>query len=135
MKDKKVYTEVLIGNKDTMQCFQEIMTAYTEYKIVSEQEKTKRRSIEACEKTTIAQIESQCDVMLDYLERTFDERASNFRFLFQKVDQAIKNADSEQLTLALNSITEIAKSSPFKDLADLTQVKKSLDDPDHVWNF
>jgi hypothetical protein len=135
MKDKKNYTEVLIGNKDAMQCFQEIMTAYTAYKIVSEQEQTKRHSIEACEKTTIAQIESQRDVMLDYLELAFDERASNFRFLFQKVDQAIENADSEQLALALNSITEIAKSSPFKDLADLTQVKKSLDDPDHVWDF
>jgi hypothetical protein len=135
MKDKKVYTEVLIGNKDTMQCFQEIMAAYTEYKIVSEQEKTKRRGIEAWEKTTISQIESQRDVMLDYLERTFDERASNFRILFQTVDQAIKNSDSEQLTLTLNSITEIAKSSPFKDLADLTYVKKSLNDPDHVWDF
>jgi len=135
MKDKKVYTEVLIGNKDTMQCFQEIMAAYTEYKIVSEQDKTKRRGIESWEKTTISQIEFQRDVMLDYLERTFDERASNFRLLFQTVDQAIKNSDSEQLTLTLNSITEIANSSPFKDLADLIYVKKSLNDPDHVWDF
>jgi len=135
MKDKKAYTEVLIGNKDTMQCFQEIMAAYTEYKIVSEQEKTKRRGIESWEKTIISQIEFQRDVMLDHLERTFDERASNFRLLFQTVDQAIKNSDSEQLTLTLNSITEIAKSSPFKDLADLTYVKKSLNDPDHVWDF
>ncbi len=37
--------------------------------------------------------------------------------------------------MALNSIVEIAKSSPFKDLANLNAVRASLNDPDHVWEF
>uniref|UniRef100_A0A0C1RL20 Uncharacterized protein n=1 Tax=Tolypothrix bouteillei VB521301 TaxID=1479485 RepID=A0A0C1RL20_9CYAN len=117
------------------ECLRDIIEAYTEYKIVAEQEQTKRRGIKAWEKTTIAQINAQRDALLKYIERSFDERANNFRFLFEKVDLAIANGDNNQLTLALHSITEIAKSSPFKDLADLTSVRAALDDPEHEWEF
>ena len=73
--------------------------------------------------------------MIEYLEGSFDERAKNFYFLFKKVDEAIAMGDNNQLALAMTSITEIAKSSPFKDLADLTSVRTALDDPDHEWEF
>jgi|GEM_PF-6722037 len=33
------------------------------------------------------------------------------------------------------AILELAKSSPFKDLADLSIVKVALDDPNHVWEL
>jgi len=36
---------------------------------------------------------------------------------------------------ALDVIAEIAKSSPFKDLANLASVRAALDDPDHEWKF
>lgn len=70
-----------------------------------------------------------------YLERSFDERAKKFHALFGVVDQAITAGNNEQLALALNLITEIAKSSPFKDLANLASVRSALDDPDHEWKF
>lgn len=70
-----------------------------------------------------------------YLNRSFDERSENFRFLFSVVDQAITAGNNEQLALALHSITEIAKSSPFKDLANLASVRAALDDPNHEWTF
>ena len=117
------------------ECFRDIVLAYTEYKIVAEQEQTKRRGIEAWEKATIAQINAQRDVLINYFDRSFDERAENFRFLFEKVDQAIADGNNDQLTLALNSITEIAKSSPFKDLADLTSIRANLDNPDFEWTI
>ncbi|NJO65424.1 MAG: hypothetical protein HC836_47225 [Richelia sp. RM2_1_2] len=72
---------------------------------------------------------------MTYLEGSFDERADNFRALFGVVDNALISGDNEQLALALNSITEIAKSSPFKDLANLTSVRAALNNPDHVWEF
>lgn len=117
------------------QCFHDIVLAYTEYKIVAEQEQTKRRGIEAWEKAKIAQINAQRDALIKYLDRSFDERADNFRFLFEKVDRAMADGDNNQLSLVLNSITEIAKSSPFKDLADLSSVRAALDDQDHQWEF
>ena len=70
-----------------------------------------------------------------YLDRSFDERAENFRALFSVVDKAIASGNNEQLALTLNSITEIAKSSPFKELANLASVRAALDDPDHEWTF
>jgi hypothetical protein len=51
------------------------------------------------------------------------------------VDSAIASGNNEQLALALHSITEIAKSSPFQDLANLASVKAALNDPDHEWVF
>ncbi|UKO99190.1 hypothetical protein [Nostoc sp. UHCC 0870] len=135
MTAKKVAVEVLVAGKDASECLNNLVEAYTTYKIVAEEEKTKRRGIQAWEKTTIAQIKAKRDVLIQYLKYSFDERADNFRFLFEKVDQAIENGDNNQLSLYLNSITEIAKSSPFKDLADLTSVISALDDPDHEWTF
>lgn len=117
------------------ECLQQIVSAYTEYKIIAEQEQTKRREIDAWEKTTIAQIKSQRDFLITYLERSFDERAENFRTLFTVVDDAISSGNNAQLAFALNSITEIAKASPFKDLANLASVRAALENPDHEWTF
>ncbi|MGA9382961.1 MAG: hypothetical protein WBV73_29725 [Phormidium sp.] len=117
------------------QCLRAIVDAYTEYKIVAEQEQTKRREIAAWEKATVANIQAQRDALIKYLELSFDERAKNFTFLFEKVDQAIADGNPNQLALAINSITEIAKASPFKDLADLSFVQAALEDPDHEWTI
>ena len=53
MKAKKVPVEVLGAGVDATQCLPAVVEAYTEYKIVAEEEQTKRRGIEAWEKTTI----------------------------------------------------------------------------------
>ena len=135
MKAKKVPVEVLGAGADASECLRAVVEAYTEYKIVAQEEQTKRRGIEAWEKATITQIEANRDAVIKYLENSFDERANNFRFLFEKVDMTIADGDNNQLALALHSITEIAKASPFKELADLNSVRAALDDPDHEWTF
>lgn len=134
MRAKKVPVEIF-NPGSAAECFRDVVEAYTEYKIVAEQEQTKRRGIEAWEKVTIADIQAKRDALIEYLEGSFDERAKNFYFLFKKVDEAIAMGDNNQLALAMTSITEIAKSSPFKDLANLTSVRTALDDPDHEWEF
>ncbi len=116
-------------------CFEQILAAYAEYKAIAEQEQTKRREIEAWEKETLAKIKAQRDWLMDYLDRSFDERSKNFRQLFEVVDRAIASGNNEQLGLALHSITEIAKSSPFKELANLSSVRAALNDPDREWKF
>lgn len=121
--------------QDEKECVDIVASAYTEYKIIAEQEQTKRREIEAWEKETITKINAQRELLMAYLDRSFDERAENFRALFTVVDNAIASGNNDQLALTLNSITEIAKSSPFKDLANLASVRAALDDPDHEWTF
>lgn len=115
--------------------FQQIVSAYVEYKTIAEQERTKRREIEAWEKETIAKINATRDLLITYLDRTFDERAKNFHDLFDVVDRAIASNNNEQLALALNSIAELAKSNPFKDLTNIASVRAALDDPEHEWEF
>lgn len=134
MVAKKVPVEIF-NPGSVAECFRDVFEAYTEYKIVAEQEQTKRRGIEAWENATIADIQAKRDALINYLEGSFDERAKNFKFLFEKVDEAIAIGDNNQLALAMTSITEIAKSSPFKDLANLTSVRTALDDPDYEWTF
>ena len=134
MAAKKIFVEIF-NPGSAAECFRDVVEAYTEYKIVAEQEHTKRRGIEAWEKATITDIQAKRDALIEYLECSFDERAKNFKFLFEKVDEAIAIGDNNQLILAMTSITEIAKSSPFKDLANLTSVRAALDDPDHEWEF
>ena len=139
MNPKKVPVEVLAQGAAAFtsptDCLKEIVSAYTEYKTIAQQEQTKRRGIEAWEKVTVANINAQRDFLMAYLDRSFDERAENFRALFSVVDQAIASGNNDQLALTLNSLTEVAKSSPFKDLANLASFQAALDDPNHVWEF
>jgi ribonucleotide reductase alpha subunit len=130
MSTQKIWTAI-----NSTESLQQIVSAYTDYLTIAEQEQTKRREIEACEKETIAKINATRDLLMKYLDRSFDERAENFRALFTVVDRAIAADNNEQLALALDSITEIAKSSPFKELANLASVRKALDDPNHEWTF
>ena len=133
MSGKKIWTFNEAFNPAN--CLQQMVSAYTEYMKLAEQERTKRREIEAWEKEAIAKINATRDVLIEYLDRSFDERAKNFRALFDVVDRAIAAGNNEQLALALHSITEIALASPFKDLANLTSVRTALDDPNHEWTF
>jgi hypothetical protein len=107
----------------------------TPYKQIVEEEKTKRHEIEAWEKITLAEIKTKRDFLIGYLDRSFDERATNLRSLLEAVDRAILADDNRLLNLTLQAIIELAKSNPFQDLADLSTVKAALDDPDHLWEF
>lgn len=116
-------------------CFKQLVDAYSEYQRVVQEERTKRREIAAYEKTVLAEIEQQRDIMMQFLDRSFNERAENFRDFFALADQAISMGNSDQLASVLISIVDLAKVSPFKDLADLAKVEAALDDPDHDWEF
>lgn len=117
------------------QCLKEIVTAYTDYLKVAEEERTKRCEIKAWEKETLARIKTQRDFLITYLDRSFDERAKNFQALFVVIEQAISTGNNEQLALSLHSLTELAKSSPFQELTNLNSVQAALDDPEHKWEF
>lgn len=135
MSIKKFATVAFKEFVNPAESIQQIVSAYAEYTIITEQEQTKRREIEAWEKEAISKINAQRELLMAYLDRSFDERAENFRALFAVVDSAIASGNNEQLALTLNSITEIAKSSPFKDLANINTVRAALNDPNHEWTF
>lgn len=117
------------------ECLNNIVNECTKYLKIAEQEKTKRREIEKWEKESLATIKAQRDLLMEYLARSFDERSENFRSLFCVVDQALISGNNEQLAIALHTMTEIAKSSPFKELSNLISVRAALNDSEHEWKF
>ncbi|WP_193195138.1 hypothetical protein [Nostoc sp. MG11] len=135
MSVKKVAKVVVNEVINPAEYLQQMVSIYTDYLKIAEQEQTKRREIDAWENEIITKINAQRELLMAYLDCSFDERAENFRALFAVVDSVIASGNNDQLALTLNSITEIAKSSPFKDFANLASVRAALDDPDHEWTF
>lgn len=101
----------------------------------TEEQKTRREEIRAMKDVAIARIQSMRECVQDYLNKTFDERSEIFAKQFDCVDAALKSGDNEPLTVSLNSINSLAASSPFKNLADLAQVQKSLISSDTEWDI
>ena len=99
-----------------------------EYKIVAEQEKTKRKNITAWENTTLEKIKSQKEIILKYLDSSFDERKSNFESLFAWLDKSLDSNNTEQMGIVLNTILDLAKSSPFKDIMNNEKLQDFIDD-------
>lgn len=101
----------------------------------TEVQKTKRKEIEAERDRYISKINAQKEVMLAYLDKSFDERKENFDKLFQIVDHALATNNIQALAMGLDSINQLAASSPFKDLATLESTQKALEDKDHIWDI
>ena len=101
----------------------------------AEEQGTKREEIRAMRDTAIAQINAMKECVQTYLEKTFDERSAIFAKQFEVVDSALLSGDNEMLASGLNSINALAASSPFKNLADVTAVQKSLTSSDTEWDI
>ncbi len=119
---------------DPSQTIDEMARAYREYQVVRAQELTKRRQIDADEKVALAEIAARRELFMEYLTRSFDERSTNFGSLFERVDTALEKGDVQALALLTNAIVDLAKSSPFKDLATIEATRQALKNPDHEWD-
>lgn len=112
-------TEVL----STLKAFGEAATDAVKFCEVQE---TKRAEIRANTEVRIAQLRAQRDIVMDYLQRSFDERRYLFEQQFKVVDHALMTGNTEELAISLQSINDLAKSSPFKALADIGNVQRAL---------
>lgn len=95
----------------------------------------KRNRINAQCKTCIKRIDAAKEIVLLYLNQTFDERRENFEQLFSLADKALLHTNPEQLILILEKIKQLADSSPFKDLQSVLNTQQALKDKDHEWDF
>lgn len=101
----------------------------------TEIQKSRRAEIQAEAKVRIAEIDAMKDVIMTYLNKTFDERSKIFAKQFECVDKALAEGDVNFLAVSLNSITELAKSSPFKALTDINVVQKQLSNKNTVFDI
>jgi hypothetical protein len=116
----------------TIKAFTEAATDAVKFCEVQE---TKREEIRANRDARIKQLEAQRDIILNYLDRSFDERRYLFEKHFKIVDHALMTGNTEELTLSLQTINDLAKSSPFKALADLGNVQNTLNKPNSTFDI
>jgi hypothetical protein len=96
---------------------------------------TKRIGIAAERDIAIAKVRAQQELLQEYLNRSFDERAENFTRLFAVVDGALDTNNMAALAAGLESVVKLATSSPFKDLRTVEETAAALSNPDHEWDF
>lgn len=92
----------------------------------AEEQETKREEIRAMRDVSIARINALRESVQLYLEKSFDERKDLFNKQFECVNKALESGNVEMLAVSLSAINELAASSPFKNLADVASVQKSL---------
>ena len=105
--------------------FRLVLASANEWVTVVAQEQTRREEIRAWETSQLEIIQVQRDFLLTALDKTFDERRENFRRLFDNLDTAlVSNRDDSAAQVAdlLGAITDLANTSPFKDLKSPTLV-------------
>lgn len=100
-----------------------------------EDQVTQRVDIAARRDVALAQMRAHQQLLEDYLDRSFDERAGNFKQLFEVVDEALRTDNIQALALGLESVVKLAVSSPFKDLGSVEETATALADPTHEWDF
>ncbi len=99
--------------------FNLVLASANEWVKVVAQEKTRREEIRVWEQSQLEVIHVQRDFLLTALDKTFDERRENFRRLFDNLDAALASEREDagaQVSEILTAITDLAQTSPFKDL-------------------
>ena len=122
----------VLNSADAKAVLDQMVAAVQQWQQTVETEQTKRAIITADEKKWLAAIETDRQVLLTYLDRSFDERADNFRRLFDSLDHAM-SADTSQVAEILGAITTLAIKSPFNELKDVATVTANLNDKDYEW--
>lgn len=102
---------------------------------VCQMEETKRTEIKARMEVELSRINAISNLMSDYLNKTFDERADLFDNYFKTLDKAIVSGDNELMAATLGSINSLAAQSPFKNLADLSAVQNKLGCANAEWDI
>jgi hypothetical protein len=120
---------------DALSALNNVVDGTLDFLRVREDERTKRAQIDAYATVEVTRIKEAGSVLKQYFEHVFAERSRTIGGLFEHLDDAMTRGDGTAATAALQSIVDLAKSSPLADIGDLTQVRKALDDPDHVWEL
>lgn len=131
----RIISTAVVDANNPLMILPELINMVNDVCKYTEGQKTQRKLIEANRDTIIKGINNQKEIILEYMKRTFDERKENFEKMFLIVDRAIDSNNMEMLSMGLNSINDLVKSSPFKDLKDLETTQKKLSDPNHSWDY
>lgn len=124
-----------LGAVDALGALNNVIDGARDYLRLREEEQTKRTKIDAYATVEVARIHEASSLLKHYFEQVFAERSTTIDGLFRHLDVAMSSGDEAATTAALDGIVSLAKASPLAGMGDLSQVRKALDDPDHVWEL
>ncbi len=116
--------DVLAGIKTVAECVRDI-----------QKERTEQTRLRESARVEVERIHAMRDVLLDYLDRSFDERRDNFRQLFERLDSAIEKDNVQLAAAVLDSVVKLADASPFKALQDVAATRAALSEKGKEWQF
>lgn len=93
--------------------FENLVSAWKECKIVTEQEKTKRVEIKAFRDINVKAIEENSALLKMYLEYSFKERAFVIQKLFDTLDKSLESGNTQAISDAITGIVDITRQSPL----------------------
>lgn len=111
------------------QSLSSIMTSYLELQKTRETEKTKRLFINKAAEVTIEKIRTHREIIIHALDQSFEERRHVITQQFLIIEEALKSGKSEIAAKAIDSMVDLVKSSPFKEISELS---KNLERDDFV---
>ncbi len=116
--------DVLAGIKTVAECVRDV-----------QKERTEQTRLCESSRVEVERIHAMRDVLLDYLDCSFDERRDNFRKLFERLDGAIAGNNVQLAAAVLDSVVKLADSSPFKTLQDVAAARAALREKSKEWQF
>ena len=99
--------------------FNNLVNAWKDCSIVTEQEKTKRENIRAYREVNVRAIEENSAILKLYLKNTFAERAFVIQEMFDRLDKGIESGNTEIISLTIAAIVDVAKQSPLAAAREL----------------
>ena len=99
----------------------------------AEIQETQRAAIYAETVQICKEMDVYRDLVLNYMDKAYDERRENFKQLFQVLDAARTSGNIEQMNTILQGIHKLAVSAPFKPLT-ANDLKKAIDKKEE-WYF
>lgn len=112
-----------------------IVDATSEYLALREEHRERRAQLDAYERLETERIRAAERVLTDYFDKAFAERRSNFGEMWARLDAAAESGDTATVAQLLNSIIDLARTSPLAELGELPKLRQALNDPDHEWKF
>lgn len=112
--------------------FENVAQSYMNWQQTIAANETERERIKAEKEKAIKQIEATKEILMTYLNKSFDERTVIFKKNFEAIDVAIASNNMEALAITIQSVNALAAQSPFKALADVAKVRQSLLNGDEI---
>ena len=131
-EDVKAAVKLNVNPMDVLNMFNDLAKQYMDLERTREIERTKRAEIEKERQKTLAKIQVQKELFLKYIDKSFDERASNFNKFFEVIDSAMSDGNMEKLAMGLNSVMQLARESPFKALIDINTLSGQLESKEEI---